>query len=326
MERGDLVNKGIIIRPGQGNPGTAAEGRTFLISGVGRGGTTMVASLLREAGFYFGENVSDLVAEDREMIGVLSSRDPARLDALIARNNAHARDWAMKAPGLMGYFPPNELSRFRNPHLILVFRDPVAIAVRHATAEQVDELPMVREAANAMAGLAAFGEASTCPVMMLSYEKAITFPDALVEAVIRFCDRDPGDGLRERLLKCVEPNAERYITDARRSFKGMVDLVWRWRLHGWCWEVGSGGPLDLDICFDGTKVGTVRADQHRDDLQQAGIGNGNHAFSVDLAAMGARADTVVNVRVSGRTYELNNGGRPVRQFPGFMPTDAAGSA
>jgi hypothetical protein len=320
----DLVNKGVIIRPGR--TGSAAEGRTFLISGIGRGGTTMIAALLREAGFYFGENVSDLVSEDREMIGVLSSRDPARLDALIARNNAHAMDWAMKAPGLMGYFPPQELSRFRNPHLILVFRDPVAIAVRHAAAEHVDALPMVRDAANAMAGLADFAAGAHCPVMLLSYEKAITFPDALVEAVIRFCDMDPGDGLRERLLKRVEPNAERYITAARRRFQGMLDLVWQWRLHGWCWEVGSAGPLDVDICLDGKTVAAVRADQYRDDLKQAGIGDGHHAFSIDLASLGARADSIVSVRVSGRTYELSHSGRPVCLLPGFTATDKTRTA
>lgn len=324
MEREDLVNKGVILRPGKGLPADAGQGRTFIVSGIGRGGTTLVAALLREAGVFLGEQVSDLVHEDYEILDALRTRDPTRLDAFIARRNARGGDWAFKAPVLIAYLQAKDLLRFRNPHLLLVFRDPVAIAVRHGVAEHEDPIPVVGEVAKAMAGMAALVEQSACPALMLSYEKAIMFPEAVVDAVIRFCGFDPGNGLCQRLLARVQPNAETYIATARRDFKGMLDFVWNGTLHGWCWEVGADVPIDVDISLDGTKVATARADLFRSDLQQAGIGGGRHGFSVNLAALGAMPDTRVQVRVSGRTYELNHSGKALRLFPGFTPAAFTG--
>lgn len=320
MNVGDLVNKGVIFRPGVPvDPALEAQGRTFLVSGIGRGGTTMLANLIR--GALLHKAGSDAVDADPlhdsfSVIDALRSSG-AQLDAFITRENARFRDWGLKAPVLGAYLQPHELTRFRNPYLFLVFRDPVAIAVRHATAEHVDALAAVRDVAEATPGLLSLVEGSTCPALLLSYEKAITFPDALVDAVIRFCRFDPGDGLRERLLTCVEPNSESYISSARRSFNGTVDLVWKWKLHGWCWEVMADSPVDLDICLDGAKAATVTADVFRADLKDSGIGDGRHGFIVDLAALGAGPETRVEVRVSGRTYALINSGRQVRSYPGF---------
>lgn len=322
MASDSLVNKGVIVRPGR-EP-TAGQARTFIISGIGRGGTTMVAALLREAGVYIGERVSDLVHEDYEFLDALRSRDPAHLDALIAQRNGRGGDWAFKAPTLIGYLQPQDLVRFRNPHLLFVFRDPVAIAVRHGAAEHTDPMAALRDIANASAGMAEFVDNADCPALLMSYEKAILFPDALVDAVTRFCGLEGGADLRERLLQRIKPNAEEYITTARRSFGGSLDFVWNGTLHGWCWEVGSDEPIDVEISLNGETVATVRADQYREDLQQAGIGSGRHGFSVNLAALGATGDEVVTARPSGRTYELPHGGRPFRQFPGFTASAGAG--
>ncbi|HVY16395.1 MAG TPA: hypothetical protein VHB27_14310 [Rhodopila sp.] len=316
----DLINKGVIVKPGRrAVPPGMAKGRTFLVSGTGRGGTTMVASLLHEAGLFLGDRLSDLVFEDSEVIEVLASRDLARLDALIARNNARHQDWGLKAPMLVGYLQARDLQRFRDPHLLIVFRDPVAIAVRHATAEHVSPLPVVREVAEASFGLACFAEDVSCPTLMLSYEKAISFPETVVDAVTRFCGFPDSAELRQRLLARVEPNAKAYINNARRMFQGTLDNVLGWNLHGWCWQSGFDEPVDVDIVLDNVKVATLRADRYREDLQAAGIGDGRHSFIVNLKQLGARAESMLTVRASGRTFELAKSRRPVASFPGFVP-------
>src|SRR6185437_14481624 len=128
-----LVNRGCIVRPGSANPNAAAEGRTYIVSGLARSGTTMAAEVLREAGLYLGTHLAELVCEDLELLTILQEDlrgGPRRvrramLDRAIARRNAEHRDWGFKIPNIHGFLGYADLSRFRNPHLVLIFRDPL---------------------------------------------------------------------------------------------------------------------------------------------------------------------------------------------------------
>lgn len=323
MGRDDFLNDGVILRPGGADVDPARPERTFIISGVGRGGTTMVAALLRAGDVYFGDDVSDLVHEDREIMAALEQHDRAELDRLIALRDARTAVWGFKAPVLTAYLRPADLARFRNPHLILVFRDPAAIAVRHAIAEHESPILTVREAANAMAGLLDLVLDSTVPALLLSYEKAILFPETVVDAVMRFCALPPAPDLRERLLACVRPNDPDYATNARRKFGGKIDALLGGMLFGWCWQEGLFSPIELDVLLDGTVATRVTAGDFREDLAQVGINDGRHGFGVDLAALGANPDTAITVRVTGRSFELGNSGLTLRQLPGFDPAHFA---
>jgi hypothetical protein len=312
----DLVNQGVILRPGKHDPAQAQQDPTFIVSGIGRGGTTLIAGLLKEAGIYLGSRVTHIVHEDDEILHLLRGRAFEALDALIARHNARGGPWGFKAPVVQGYFKPSDLARFRNPHLICVFRDPVAIAVRSAMAEQEPVIPFVRESARSMAGLATFAERATCPILLLSYEKCLLFPETLVDTIMRFCALGTDADLRRRLLNRVNPNDTVYATHARRLFEGMIDTVMGTTLLGWCWQKGSDETFDVDLCLDGRITARTRADQFRGDLRDAGIGNGCHAFAFDLAPFNAGPDTLVTVNMTGKTVELPNGSKPLRAYAG----------
>ena len=314
----DLVNQGVIFRPGQQDPAQLRLDPTFIVSGIGRGGTTLIAGLLREAGIYLGSQ-TNFVNEDDEILHLLRTRDVDGLDALIARHNARGGPWGFKAPVVQGYFKPAELARFRNPRLICVFRDPVAIAVRGAMAEQEPVIPYVRESARSMAGLATFAERATCPVLLLSYEKCLLFPDNLVDTIMRFCALGTDPDLRRRLLDQVKPNDTFYATHARRVFEGMIDVLAGTTLTGWCWQKGSDEIFEVDLCLDGRITARARADLFRGDLRDARIGDGRHAFFFDLAPFNVTPDTVVTVNMTGKTFQLTNGGKPLRAYPGFDP-------
>ena len=101
-----LVNRGCIVKPGSTNPNAAAEGRTYIISGLARSGTTMAAQVLREAGLHLGTHLAELVCEDLELLTILQEglqegrRDGRRgdgrramLDRAIAQRVAEHRDW-----------------------------------------------------------------------------------------------------------------------------------------------------------------------------------------------------------------------------------------
>ena len=309
MQFNALVNKGAFVRSGPPPANDAAKGRTFIISGVGRGGTTLVAEVLREAGLNLGEHLSEVVSEDLDMLRILRSKDVRRLEELIVQRNETSADWGFKLPNIHTFLRHTDLARFRNPHLIMIFRDPQAIAARGVLAEYFDPLTALRDAAVALQAVTEFVHLTTCPSLLLSYEKALMFPGEFIQALTGFCALAVDQERGQRLLALVRPNSERYVTVARRAYAGSIDHLRNETLSGWCCEVGELTPVELDLLVDGERVLTFKADQFRPDLVKAGFGNGNHAFAVRLPAPALDAAAVLRVRLSGRNFELANSGR-----------------
>src|SRR5580692_2235707 len=142
-----IFNQGVITSfvPTRGRKRVPQE-KTLLITGLARSGTSMLAALLQAAGVWLGDHVYQPINEDAEITQMLRARDLFRLDALIQRQNAKAPIWGFKMPDLHQFLQHDELARFRNPHLIVVFRDPVAIAARNVVSERIDGLQAIIEA------------------------------------------------------------------------------------------------------------------------------------------------------------------------------------
>jgi hypothetical protein len=289
-------------------------GRTFIISGLGRGGTSMVAKVLREAGLVIGERLADLVDEDLEMFDILRSGNSDHLDEIIIKRNASHSDWGFKLGNIDAYLRYADIARFRNPRLIVIFRDPVAIAVRSALAEYYEPLAALQGTSAALAGLIEFINRTTCPSLLLSYEKALIFPEAFIDTLLTYCDISVSDEARSRLLNFVQPNAEAYVNGARREFAGVIEVLRDDVLLGWGCQLGQLSPVDLDLFVDGYKASTFKANQPRPDLAAAGYGNGNHGFSVDLSGLSSHQTARLQVRISGRTFELRNSGRMLSEY------------
>lgn len=67
---------------------------------------------------------------------------------------------------------------------------------------------------------------------------------------------------------------------------GYVDIVTRDAIIGWAWD--SERPAEavvVAISIDGQVVGRLVANEHRDDLVEAGIGDGRHAFAFDATSL-----------------------------------------
>jgi T5SS/PEP-CTERM-associated repeat protein len=63
------------------------------------------------------------------------------------------------------------------------------------------------------------------------------------------------------------------------ALRGHVDLARPDRIIGWAQNIDHPeAPVCLDICVGGRLIGQTLANVHREDLQRAGIGSGNHSF------------------------------------------------
>jgi hypothetical protein len=306
---GDLVNRGFILHRPLSEPG-----RTFIVTGLQRSGTSLIAAMLQHAGLFIGSEINPAVYEDEEIARVLATREQDGLRQVVQHRNAlHAR-WGFKCPLLNEVFDPSQLELFDRPRLIVAFRDPVAIAVRTSLSEYRPAFLALQDAITRQAALADFLGQVECPCLMVSYEKTLVFPADTVDAVLGFCDIAPDEPLRERLLALIEPNRPDYIATARRRYEGLIEGVRDGQLYGWCWLTKAAAPVMLDVLVDQRFVMRVTADVFRQDLLDAGIGHGRHGFFVPVETLHARPDSTIRVWVAEHGIELNNSGKRLCDF------------
>lgn len=306
-----LVNQGIILaRPGSGTAGP----RTFIVTGTQRSGTSMIAAILRQIGVFMGARLNENVVEDEDIAEALARDDLDGLRAIIRDRDATQGTWGFKLPTLDRHLGANAFAMLRDPHVILMFRDPAAVAVRGALSDYDEPMERLREAVAEQAALVAFADRLRCPLLVLSYEKALAFPDTCVEAVLAFCGLPRHDLLRARLVPLIAPNKPGYINEARRRFDGKIDGMNAGALCGWSRRTAADEPVALELLADGRLVKQFVADVFREDLRDAGFGTGAHAFVVKIAGLGLSPDTIIRVRVAKFGFELENSGRPLREY------------
>ncbi len=311
----ELGNKGLISLQATLAPTVRPWERTLIVSGVARSGTSMVARVLHAVGVPMGERLDGVVFEDHEFVEMFSrpTVDGEALGRLIQdRDRAH-RVWGFKRPHLHRY-GPEVISRFRNPHLIVTLRDPAAIAERNAIAEHVDVRTALSMAADDLREMVRFTQDLPCPVLLISYEKAVRHPDRFVERLLEFCGLSVTPAWCDQLARLVEPDRHAYAEHARRRLEGYVDGIQGSVLSGWACQHRLRQPLMLTVFRDDVAVLDCSADQFRQDLADAGIDDGRHGFAIDLAGYGFMPDSRVTVRVKDLSFALSNSGSSVAEL------------
>jgi len=175
--------------------------------------------------------------------------------------------------------------------------------------EKTDPLAYFFEAATGQSDLVGFLRAIDLPMLLVSYEKALSFPDQFADALARLCGMLINDAQRKRLVALIRPNNEDYVRSARRQYEGNLDGLFDDCLVGWCREVGEPDPVRLDLAVDGIIRLSFLANRPRDDLRQAGVGDGMHGFAQSIHGLGVIPGSVLSVQVSGRTFHLPGSGK-----------------
>lgn len=165
--------------------------KTICVLGTPRGGTSMIAGILRVLGVNMGENLDVDTNEDIEFLLHEGRRDVfsnvfdrerylGHVKEVVSTRNSLGGDWGWKDP-LSSYYIADLAPVLNNLHVIIVWRDAVATIqgegrFRRANNIEVDEL-------HVMAGLEninkeyfqmlQFVRSSKVRTLMLSYEKFI---------------------------------------------------------------------------------------------------------------------------------------------------------
>ena len=289
--------------------------RTLLVTGLARSGTSMLAGLLHGAGLPMGPTTDDVVFEDVELAEAIESGRP--YGTLVRQRDAASPVWGMKRPQLFQTL--QNLAAFRAPRLVVVTRDPLAIAQRRQAAESLVELDVLG-CARQTSDLLAWAFAQACPLLLISYEKAIRHPQRLVRALFEFAGIDADQA---GLAGCVVPESRRYRERTLRRYQGYVDCIDETgTLHGWaCDKSAPGMTLTLDVFVDGVAVGQTQANRARPDLLSAGLEHGAYGFALTLPSLGRAA--TVEVRVANTTHSLTGSGVAAAMLGERLATPAA---
>ena len=108
----------------------------------------------------------------------------------------------------------------------------------------------------------------------------------------------------------VNPQSTTTITG---NFEGYLDKVECGTIRGWVWDRNKPNtPVTVEFYTDGTVWGSVVANIYRDDLKNAGKGNGVHAYSFTVpAVLKDNTTRLIYGRVQGSTYVLKDSGKPL---------------
>ena len=182
----------------------ADDSRTFVVFGVPRGGTTMVARIVEHLGVPMGQ---DLPAnyEDQafnfdfmpdEFKADRSKMRASLIDAIHRRNKSHSV-WGWKYPRANIYL--NQiLDHVRRPHLICVLRDPLASSFRPLgrknflakPGKMTSPIKLIEQHLAWQNRNLEIIRKSKCPSLICSYEKAIVCPTEFVKEMTGFIGLD----------------------------------------------------------------------------------------------------------------------------------------
>ena len=175
--------------------------KTFIIFGVPRGGTTMIARVAEQLGVGMGARLPSNYEDDEFNYDKMSDalkEDPklmarALLRAINRRNGRHDV-WGWKYPRAHLYLPLI-IKQVRNPHLICVLRDPVASSLRPLSRKRVQkegkaQLPtrvIKQHLSWQLINIEQIHKFNK-PTFLCSYEKAILDPAGFVADLSAFID------------------------------------------------------------------------------------------------------------------------------------------
>ncbi|MBZ9733300.1 hypothetical protein LB515_08685 [Mesorhizobium sp. CA15] len=198
------------------NNSVAGGTATIVVVGAPRSGTSMVAATLDSLGVYLGAQADKAVFEDLEFADAIENA-PDELPAMIGRYNSVHNVWGFKRP-MAFQSVGSYLHLFREPRLVIPFRDPVAIAKREEISMVCEFRDQLRRAVELNLEIVNLIEKLTVPALLVSYEKAIFQPASFVAALADFCGLQSSDRVKSRAVDVIRNGPELYLKMSQIRF------------------------------------------------------------------------------------------------------------
>jgi hypothetical protein len=196
---------------------------TVVVLGAARGGTSMVAGVLRILGIDMGEHVDGDNNEDQVFVvhrgdrGIFTDKTKAQHKAAylesigrhIAERDRENRTWGWKDP-LAPYYVSEIVSNLQQPAFIFVARDPIAIAIRESNEERSQDpgatLAYILNAVTEYKAIAQFLAGRAQGSLLISYERALRQPKSTVSGIRDFLCLSPDEAAETKAAAFISPD------------------------------------------------------------------------------------------------------------------------
>ena len=200
-----LQNKGILtlgIREKTNAP--------IVVVGTARGGTSMMAGALNQLGIFFGDSAYPPVYEDLLLSNAFEDNDLEEVAKIVGRYNKAQKIWAWKRPSSVNYLRDVHRSLV-NPSYIFVFRDILSTANRNLLPMNTDIFPSLMHALNDYNLALEFLTDTDVHALLVSYEKAIQYPEFLIDEIITSFDLSASPNQRIKAIDFIRPSKSEYV-------------------------------------------------------------------------------------------------------------------
>ncbi len=189
-------------------PWLGEKKKTVMVLGVERGGTSMVAGMLRALGVNMGERVG-FNHEDPRFL----ADDLAVLGQRIKVRNKEADVWGFKVPKLVQHLDFFE-SNLRNPYYVIVYRNMLSVADSWLQRGGGTVFDVVDRTLGYYTRIIEHCKKTSRPVLMLNYERAVGSDEGrneTVRALGDFLSIDVDDDMLARALGMITGDGAGYL-------------------------------------------------------------------------------------------------------------------
>ena len=194
-----------------------------------------------------GDETDSSVFEDRAIAAAIDGEDFDAFAKIVKNYDAQHKVWGFKRPKAFIRLD-NILKGLRNPRIIVTMRDCVAIAVRNNKSVYHGEVEGVHRAAKAtLAALDAL-DGANCPILMVSYEKAMSNPKKFSRQVAAFCGLAAPPDMIQSIVEVMKNGPEIYLQNARLVYEGTYSAG-NGKVSGWI--MSNAAIPEIEILKDG---------------------------------------------------------------------------
>lgn len=300
----ELVNKGVAI-VGADAPASNTGKHPIVVVGTARGGTSMVAGCLHHLGVFMGDKAVPPVFEDVELAKLMEAGDWSAAQKIVNDYRTRCGAWGWKRPSSIDYLGSVQ-DVFGQPIFVFVFKDLMSIAQRNSISMLTDLIDGLESAHRQYGQMLSFIKACSPPSMLVSYEKAMAYPDYFLEQLVQFTGIKASRSQVEAAMAFIEPAPEKYL-DASRITKaqGRLGGIAGGQVFGWARFIHQKSPAEVRVYINDKEVASGFADKPREDLH-AKFGQ-DCAYTILLPKECVlKPGDRVRARVTGEVRDLEN--------------------
>lgn len=304
-----LINKGIAI-VGNENGNNVGNKSRIVVVGTARGGTSLVAGAMSKLGIFMGERCHHPVYEDVRLSECFETKNLTLARQVAQEYSDNHPIWGWKRPSSIDYLDVVH-ETLDSPAYIFIYKDIFSIAQRNAISMLSQIVPNMQRSIKEYQATIDFLDKVKPTALLVSYDKAVSWPENFVDSVIEFCNINPTEKQKQAAISFIDPDPKDYLDVSRiTKANGSLDAVRGRVIHGWAKYAYNNEVATVNLFLNDQLIATIKADQSRPDLIKTFNQKCAFVFTIPDSILVANGD-LIRARVTDEVTDIKNSPLPI---------------